>query len=102
MATLKELVQQGKIRHVGLSEINGPLLRRAHAVHPVTAIQVCAWGLYCSTEGKFVCCVGSVWVGLSTLDWHHRCSGACVVYVLAPRGNLCVGFGPVWFGFEHP
>jgi aryl-alcohol dehydrogenase-like predicted oxidoreductase len=40
MKTLKECVEQGKIRHIGLSEVNGDLLRRAHAVHPVSAIQV--------------------------------------------------------------
>ncbi|MEA2277895.1 MAG: hypothetical protein QOC78_2855, partial [Solirubrobacteraceae bacterium] len=39
MATLADLVQQGKIRHVGLSEAWIDTIRRAHAVHPVTALQ---------------------------------------------------------------
>ncbi|WP_406691021.1 aldo/keto reductase [Saccharopolyspora sp. ID03-671] len=34
-----ELVAEGKIRHVGLSEISAATLRRAHAVHPITAVQ---------------------------------------------------------------
>jgi aryl-alcohol dehydrogenase-like predicted oxidoreductase len=38
-ATLKELVAEGKIRYVGYSEITPDELRRAHAIHPVTAIQ---------------------------------------------------------------
>ncbi|MFG2195668.1 aldo/keto reductase [Streptomyces sp. NPDC048639] len=36
---LAELVAAGKIRHIGLSEVNADTLRRAHAVHPVAALQ---------------------------------------------------------------
>ncbi|TDE30908.1 aldo/keto reductase [Nonomuraea mesophila] len=36
---LAELVRQGKIRHIGLSEAGPETIRRAHAVHPVTAVQ---------------------------------------------------------------
>jgi aryl-alcohol dehydrogenase-like predicted oxidoreductase len=32
-------VQQGKVRHIGLSEAGPETIRRAHAVHPVTAVQ---------------------------------------------------------------
>ncbi|MGW7541643.1 aldo/keto reductase [Streptomyces sp. NPDC054770] len=39
VGAMAELVKEGKIRHIGLSEVNGELLRRAHAVHPVTAVQ---------------------------------------------------------------
>jgi aryl-alcohol dehydrogenase-like predicted oxidoreductase len=39
MGALAELVEQGKIRHVGLSEAWIDTVRRAHAVHPVTALQ---------------------------------------------------------------
>eukprot|EP01032_Pedospumella_encystans_P008086 gene8086-9635_t len=44
MTTLKSLVQEGKIKYVGLSECTPSELRRAHAVHPVTAIQM-EWSL---------------------------------------------------------
>ena len=37
--TLKDLIQQGKIKHYGLSEVSGNTIRRAHAVHPVAAVQ---------------------------------------------------------------
>ena len=37
--TVKDLVQQGKVRHFGLSEAGAQTIRRAHAVHPVTALQ---------------------------------------------------------------
>jgi aryl-alcohol dehydrogenase-like predicted oxidoreductase len=39
MGTLAELVRSGKIRHIGLSECSVQTLRRAHAVHPVAAVQ---------------------------------------------------------------
>jgi aryl-alcohol dehydrogenase-like predicted oxidoreductase len=36
---VKELIEQGKVKHFGLSESGANLIRRAHAVQPVTAIQ---------------------------------------------------------------
>jgi aryl-alcohol dehydrogenase-like predicted oxidoreductase len=36
---VKELVEAGKVRHFGLSEAAARTIRRAHAVHPVTAVQ---------------------------------------------------------------
>ena len=44
MSVLKSLVQEGKIRYIGLSECTANELRRAHAVHPITAIQM-EWSL---------------------------------------------------------
>jgi aryl-alcohol dehydrogenase-like predicted oxidoreductase len=39
VGAMAELVQQGKVRHLGLSEVDSELLRRAYAVHPITAVQ---------------------------------------------------------------
>jgi len=39
VGTLAELVAEGSIRHVGLSEAGAGTIRRAHAVHPITALQ---------------------------------------------------------------
>ena len=36
---MKRLIQEGKVRHFGLSEAGGATIRRAHAEQPVTAIQ---------------------------------------------------------------
>ena len=36
---VKDLIESGKARHFGLSEVSPQTLRRAHAVHPVTALQ---------------------------------------------------------------
>ena len=37
--TVKELIQAGKVKHFGLSEVGVKTIRRAHAVQPVTALQ---------------------------------------------------------------
>ncbi|TQL47493.1 aryl-alcohol dehydrogenase-like predicted oxidoreductase [Homoserinimonas aerilata] len=39
VGALAELVQAGKVLHIGLSEATGEELRRAHAVHPIAAVQ---------------------------------------------------------------
>jgi aryl-alcohol dehydrogenase-like predicted oxidoreductase len=39
IGTLAELISEGKIRHIGLSEAWVGTIRRAHAVHPITALQ---------------------------------------------------------------
>ena len=39
MGALSRFVEQGKVRFVGLSEVSADTLRRAHAVHPVAAVQ---------------------------------------------------------------
>jgi aryl-alcohol dehydrogenase-like predicted oxidoreductase len=39
VGAMGELVAQGKVRHIGLSEAAPETIRRAHAVHPVTAVQ---------------------------------------------------------------
>ena len=39
VGAMKELVQAGKVRHLGLSEASPEMIRRAHAVHPITALQ---------------------------------------------------------------
>src|SRR4051794_5583126 len=39
VGAMKELVEQGKVRHLGLSEASPETIRRAHAVHPITALQ---------------------------------------------------------------
>ena len=37
--TVKELIDQGKVKHFGMSEASAQTIRRAHAVQPVTAVQ---------------------------------------------------------------
>lgn len=39
VGAMSELVQQGKVKYIGLSEVNAETLRRAHTVHPISALQ---------------------------------------------------------------
>lgn len=39
VGVMAELVKEGKVRHLGLSEAGAQTIRRAHAVHPITALQ---------------------------------------------------------------
>ena len=45
VAAMGELVTAGKVRHLGLSEVSGDQLRRAHAIHPISAVQL-EWSLW--------------------------------------------------------
>ncbi|KAL2895633.1 putative aldo-keto reductase 2 [Bienertia sinuspersici] len=45
MGELKKLVEEGKIKYIGLSEASASTIRRAHAVHPITAVQI-EWSLW--------------------------------------------------------
>jgi aryl-alcohol dehydrogenase-like predicted oxidoreductase len=39
VGAMSDLAKQGKVKHIGLCEVNAETLRRAHAVHPITALQ---------------------------------------------------------------
>ncbi len=39
VGTMAELVKQGKVKYIGLSEVDADTIRRAHKVHPITALQ---------------------------------------------------------------
>ncbi|WP_236245214.1 aldo/keto reductase [Streptomyces sp. CC210A] len=45
VGAMAELVKEGKVRHLGLSEVTGAELREAHAVHPIAALQS-EWSLF--------------------------------------------------------
>ncbi|KAG7585119.1 NADP-dependent oxidoreductase domain [Arabidopsis thaliana x Arabidopsis arenosa] len=45
MGELKKLVAEGKIKYIGLSEASASTIRRAHAVQPITAVQL-EWSLW--------------------------------------------------------
>uniref|UniRef100_A0A803N120 NADP-dependent oxidoreductase domain-containing protein n=1 Tax=Chenopodium quinoa TaxID=63459 RepID=A0A803N120_CHEQI len=46
MGELKNLVEEGKIRYIGLSEASADTIRRAHIVYPITAVQM-EYSLWC-------------------------------------------------------
>ena len=52
VGAMKELLEAGKVRHLGLSEAGPGTIRRAHAVHPITALQTeySLWSRDCEEE----------------------------------------------------
>ncbi len=58
VAALADLVKTGKIRYIGLSEVTEAQLRRAHKVHPITAVQIeyAPWSLQDETNGLIKTC----------------------------------------------
>jgi len=58
VGAMAELVQQGKVRHIGLSEAAPDTIRRAHAVHPITAVQTeySLWSRDPSKNGVLATC----------------------------------------------
>ena len=40
VGAIKELIEAGHVRHIGLSEVGAETIRRAHAVHPITDLQI--------------------------------------------------------------
>lgn len=45
VGAMKKLVEEGKVKYLGLSEASASEIRRAHAVHPITAVQI-EWSLW--------------------------------------------------------
>jgi aryl-alcohol dehydrogenase-like predicted oxidoreductase len=58
VGAMAELVKQGKVRHIGLSEAAAETIRRAHAVHPITAVQTefSLWSRDPSQNGVLATC----------------------------------------------
>lgn len=71
IGAMADLVQAGKVRYLGLSEVSAQILRRAHAVHPITALQseFSLWTRDVITDGVFAAAreVGTTLVAYSPL-----------------------------------
>ncbi len=76
IGALSDLVSEGKIKHIGISEVSSETLKKAHAVHPITALQ---------TEY-------SLWsrnAEISVLDTCKELGTAFVAFSPVARGYLC-------------
>lgn len=76
VGAMGELVRAGKVRTIGLSEVSAPTLRKAHAVHPISAVQ---------TEY-------SLWTRnpeIAVLDTCRDIGAAFVAFSPLARGFLC-------------
>src|SRR5918999_10169 len=65
VGAMAELVRDGKVRQLGLSNVSAEQLRRAHAVHPISAVQV-EWSLWTrDSERKLVPLARELGVGIA-------------------------------------
>jgi aryl-alcohol dehydrogenase-like predicted oxidoreductase len=63
VGAMAELVGAGKVKHIGLSEAGAQTIRRAHAVHPITALQS-EWSLWTrDPEGEVIDTVRELGIG---------------------------------------
>jgi aryl-alcohol dehydrogenase-like predicted oxidoreductase len=71
VGAMKELVEQGKVRFIGVSEFSAEQLRKAHAVHPITALQTeySLWTRNVEEDGTLAACrdLGIAFVAYSPL-----------------------------------
>ena len=71
VGAMAELVAAGKVRHLGLSEASPTTIRKAHAVHPITALQTeySLWTRDCEDDGVLATVreLGIGWVAYSPL-----------------------------------
>ncbi|KAJ9555870.1 hypothetical protein OSB04_010484 [Centaurea solstitialis] len=82
MGELKKLVAEGKVKYIGLSEASGSTIRRAHAVHPITAVQN-EWSLWTrDVEGEIVSTCRELGIGIvaySPIGWGFLAAGPTLV-----------------------
>nr|TKW03692.1 hypothetical protein SEVIR_7G057900v2 [Setaria viridis] len=88
---LKNLVEEGKIKYIGLSEASASTIRRAHAVHPITAVQLeCSLWTRDAEEDAIPTCreLGIGIVAYSPLGRGFFSSGAKLVDSLSEEDHL--------------
>ncbi|MFE2427205.1 aldo/keto reductase [Streptomyces sp. NPDC059373] len=67
-----ELIKDGDVRHLGLSNVTADQLRRAHAVHPVAAVQV-QWSMWSPVDPELLAAARELGVGI--VAWSPLGSG---------------------------
>ncbi|XP_022858362.1 perakine reductase-like isoform X4 [Olea europaea var. sylvestris] len=90
MGELKKLVEEGKIKYIGLSEASPNTIRRAHAVHPITAIQM-EYSLWTrNIEEEFIPLCRELGIGIVPYSPVGRgfFAGKAIVESLAPSSRL--------------
>ncbi|CAE5962733.1 unnamed protein product [Arabidopsis arenosa] len=73
MGELKKLFEEGKTKYIGLSEASASTIRRAHAVHPITAVQL-EWSLWTrDVEEEIVPTCRELGIGIVAYSSLGRC-----------------------------
>jgi len=96
VGAMKELVEAGKVRHLGLSEAAAETIRRAHAVHPITALQS-EYSLFTrDLEDEILPTIRELGIGLVPYSPLGRgiLTGAVTAESLASDDSRAVGYFP--------
>ncbi len=90
VGALADLVKAGKVRTIGLSEVSSATIRKAHAVHPITAVQT-EYSLWTRNPeyGVLETCreLGIGFVAFSPVARGFLCGGVRDMARLVPRGH---------------
>ncbi|XP_062144718.1 probable aldo-keto reductase 1 isoform X2 [Alnus glutinosa] len=89
---LKKLVEEGKVRYIGLSEASPDTIRRAHAVHPITAVQM-EWSLWTrDIEEEIIPLCRELGIGIVPYSplGHGFFAGKGIAESLAANSNLAM------------
>lgn len=65
IGAIKEMVEAGHVRHIGLSEVDATTIRRAHAVHPIADLQIEYSLLSRAVEGEILPTLRELGIGLT-------------------------------------
>jgi aryl-alcohol dehydrogenase-like predicted oxidoreductase len=88
VGALAELVQAGKVKAIGLSEVSGATLRRAHAIHPIAALQS-EYSLWTrnAEAGSLAACreLGTTYVAFSPVARGFLCGAVRDMSALPPK-----------------
>ncbi|KDO36268.1 hypothetical protein CISIN_1g044886mg [Citrus sinensis] len=84
---LKRLVEEGKIKHIDLSEAFASTIRRAHTIHPITVVRL-EWSLR-SRDVKEEMELGIGIVAYNLLECEFLSSGPKLIHLFATKG--CIG-----------
>nr|CAD1819821.1 unnamed protein product [Ananas comosus var. bracteatus] len=98
MGELKKLVEEGKVKYIGLSEASPDTIRRAHAVHPISALQM-EWSLWTrDIESEIVPLCRELGIGIvpyspsaAAFWWERSCRSNTTRYVSAITSELWLG-----------
>lgn len=87
VGTLADLVLEGKIRYIGLSEASDDIIRRAHKVHPITALQgeYSLWSR--ELENQILSTLNELGIGLVAYSPLGR---GCLTGAIKSRSDLAV------------
>ena len=102
VGALGDLVREGKVRAIGLSEVSAATLRKAHAVHPIAAVQseYSLWTRNAEIAVLQACAdIGAAYVAFSPVGRGFLC-GAPIDVAALPANDLRTGM-PRFLGENH-